>query len=102
VASIDVSAVTTEIAAQLPALASVGVAILSIYVALAAFKWVRQALMGVESDFDWNDSVDTDSMPEADVVHPDEDEPNEWSDYEDPRDTMSPEEFDRWEASPYR
>jgi hypothetical protein len=90
VASIDVSAVTTEIAAQVPGLAEVGIAVLSIYVALAAFKWVKSALMGVESDFDWNDE----DMREAEQVggesdyheavnHPDEDEPwnPEWEEY---------------------
>jgi len=100
-AAVDVSVVTSEIAAQMPAVVSVGGAVLLVIVAIYAFRWIKSALMGVDSDFEWDDTVDTDSMPEADVVHPDEDEPNEYSDYQDPRD-MSPEEFDRWEASPYR
>lgn len=43
-AAIDVSGVVTEIQAQSPSIALIGGAVLIIFVAVKAFKWVRKAL----------------------------------------------------------
>jgi hypothetical protein len=43
-AAVDVTDVTGTIAAQLPSIALVGVAVLGVIVAIAAFKWVRRAI----------------------------------------------------------
>lgn len=43
-AAIDVAGVTTEIAAQSAPVASIGAAVLLLYVGIKAFKWVRKAL----------------------------------------------------------
>lgn len=43
-AAIDVSAVTTDIAAQAVPIGLIGAAVLLIFVAVKAFKWVRAAL----------------------------------------------------------
>lgn len=43
-AAVDVSAVTTDIAAQAAPIAAVGVAVLIIYGGVKAFRWVRAAL----------------------------------------------------------
>jgi len=43
-AAVDVSAVTTDIAAQAAPIAAVGAAVLVLYVGIKAFKWVRRAL----------------------------------------------------------
>lgn len=43
-AAIDVEALTTDIAAQAAPIGLVGVAVLIIYGAVKAFKWVRAAL----------------------------------------------------------
>lgn len=43
-AAVDVTAVTTDIAAQAAPIAAVGAAVLVLYVGIKAFKWVRQAL----------------------------------------------------------
>ena len=42
-AAVDVTDVTGTIAAQLPSIASVGVAVLGVVVAIAAYKWVSLA-----------------------------------------------------------
>lgn len=43
-AAIDVTAVTTDIASQAVPVGLVGMAILLIYLAIKAFKWVRAAM----------------------------------------------------------
>ena len=43
-AAVDVTAVTTDIAAQAAPIAAVGAAVLILYVGVKAFKWVRMAL----------------------------------------------------------
>jgi hypothetical protein len=43
-AAVDVVDVTGTIAAQLPSIASVGVAVLGVIVAIAAYKWVKRAI----------------------------------------------------------
>ena len=43
-AAIDVTAVTTDIAAQAAPVAAIGAAVLLLYVGIKAFKWVRKAL----------------------------------------------------------
>lgn len=43
-AAVDVSAVTTDIAAQAAPIAAIGGAVLLIYIGVKAFKWVRSAL----------------------------------------------------------
>ncbi|MBX9636236.1 MAG: major capsid protein [Nitrosomonas sp.] len=43
-AAIDVTAVVTDIAAQAAPIGLIGGAVLLIYVAVKAFKWVRRAL----------------------------------------------------------
>ena len=43
-AAVDVTDVTGTIAAQLPSIASVGVAVLGVIVAIAAYKWVKRAI----------------------------------------------------------
>jgi len=43
-AAIDVTAVTTDIAAQAVPIGLVGAAVLLIYLAVKAFKWVRAAM----------------------------------------------------------
>ena len=43
-AAVDVTAVTTDIAAQAAPIAAVGAAVLVLYVGVKAFKWVRMAL----------------------------------------------------------
>lgn len=43
-AAIDVSAVTTDIAAQAAPVAAIGGAVLLLIVGIKAFKWVRKAL----------------------------------------------------------
>jgi hypothetical protein len=43
-AAVDVTAVTTDIAAQSAPIAAVGSAVLVLYVGIKAFKWVRKAL----------------------------------------------------------
>ncbi len=42
--AIDVSAVTTEISAQLAPIGLIGAAVMLIIVAIKAFKWVRAAM----------------------------------------------------------
>lgn len=43
-AAVDVTAVTTDIAAQAVPISAVGAAVLVLYVGIKAFKWVRRAL----------------------------------------------------------
>jgi hypothetical protein len=43
-AAVVVTDVTGTIAAQLPSIASVGVAVLGVMVAIAAYKWVKRAI----------------------------------------------------------
>jgi hypothetical protein len=43
-AAVDVTAVTTDIAAQAAPVAAIGAAILLIFVGIKAFKWVRRAM----------------------------------------------------------
>lgn len=43
-AAVDVTAVTTDIAAQAAPIAAVGAAVLLLFVGIKAFKWVRKAL----------------------------------------------------------
>lgn len=43
-AAIDVTAVTTDIAAQAAPIAAIGAAVLVLIVGIKAFKWVRRAL----------------------------------------------------------
>lgn len=43
-AAVDVTAVTTDIAAQAAPIAAVGAAVLVLFVGIKAFKWVRKAL----------------------------------------------------------
>lgn len=43
-AAIDVTAVTTDIAAQAGPVAAIGAAVLILFVGIKAFKWVRKAL----------------------------------------------------------
>jgi hypothetical protein len=43
-AAVDVTAVTTDIAAQAAPIAAVGAAVLVLMVGVKAFKWVRRAL----------------------------------------------------------
>jgi len=43
-AAVDVGAVVTDIGAQIAPITAVGGAVLTIYVAIKAFKWVRRAL----------------------------------------------------------
>ena len=43
-AAVDVTAVTTDIAAQAAPVAAIGAAVLLIYVGVKAFHWVRRAL----------------------------------------------------------
>ena len=43
-AAVDVTAVTTDIAAQAAPIAAVGAAVLILFVGIKAFKWVRKAL----------------------------------------------------------
>lgn len=43
-AAVDVTAVTTDIAAQAAPISAVGTAVLVLYVGIKAFKWVRKAL----------------------------------------------------------
>lgn len=43
-AAVDVTTVTTDIAAQAAPIAAIGAAVLLIYVGVKAFQWVRKAL----------------------------------------------------------
>lgn len=43
-AAVDVTAVTSDIAAQAAPIAAIGAAVLLIYVGVKAFHWVRRAL----------------------------------------------------------
>lgn len=43
-AAVDVAAVVTDIGAQIAPITSIGGAVLTVYVAIKAFKWVRRAL----------------------------------------------------------
>ncbi len=43
-AAVDVTAVTTDIAAQAAPIAAIGGAVLLIYIGVKAFQWVRRAL----------------------------------------------------------
>lgn len=43
-AAVDVSAVTTDIAAQAAPVAAIGAAVLILMVGIKAFKWVRRAM----------------------------------------------------------
>jgi hypothetical protein len=43
-AAVEVSAVTTDIAAQAAPVAAIGAAVLILLVAIKAFKWVRRAM----------------------------------------------------------
>jgi len=43
-AAVDVAAVVTDIGAQIAPITSIGAAVLMVYVAIKAFKWVRRAL----------------------------------------------------------
>lgn len=43
-AAIDVTAVTTDIAAQAAPIAAIGAAVLLLFVGIKAFKWVRRAM----------------------------------------------------------
>lgn len=43
-AAIDVTTITTDIAAQAAPVAAIGGAVLLLYVGIKAFKWVRKAL----------------------------------------------------------
>lgn len=43
-AAIDVTAITTDIAAQAAPVAAIGAAVLLLFVGIKAFKWVRKAL----------------------------------------------------------
>lgn len=43
-AAVDVADVVTDIGAQLAPIAAIGVAVLGVFVAVKAFKWVRKAL----------------------------------------------------------
>lgn len=43
-AAVDVSAIVTDIAAQSVPIALIGMAVLLIFVALKAFKWIRRSL----------------------------------------------------------
>lgn len=43
-AAIDVTAVTTDIAAQAAPVAAIGAAVLLLFVGIKAFKWVRRAM----------------------------------------------------------
>lgn len=43
-AAIDVSDITTDIAAQATPVAAIGAAVLLLFVGIKAFKWVRKAL----------------------------------------------------------
>ena len=43
-AAVDVSATVTDIGAQLVPIGLIGIAVLGIFVAVKAFKWVRRAL----------------------------------------------------------
>lgn len=43
-AAVDVAAVVTDITAQIVPISAIGSAVLTVYVAIKAFKWVRRAL----------------------------------------------------------
>jgi len=43
-AAVDVAAVVTDIGAQIAPITAIGSAVLLVYVAIKAFKWVRRAL----------------------------------------------------------
>lgn len=43
-AAIDVTSVTTDIAAQAAPVAAIGAAVLLLFVGIKAFKWVRKAM----------------------------------------------------------
>lgn len=43
-AAVDVAGVVTEIGAQVPSIVAVGGAVLTVVVAVKAFRWVRSAL----------------------------------------------------------
>ena len=43
-AAVDVAAVVTDIGAQIAPITAIGGAVLTVYVAIKAFKWVRRAL----------------------------------------------------------
>ena len=43
-AAVDVTAVVTDIGAQIAPITAVGGAVLTVFVAIKAFKWVRRAL----------------------------------------------------------
>lgn len=43
-AAVDVTALVTDVGAQIVSIASVGAAVLLVYIAVKAFKWVRRAL----------------------------------------------------------
>lgn len=43
-AAVDVAAVVTDIGAQIAPITSIGAAVLMVFVAIKAFKWVRRAL----------------------------------------------------------
>ena len=43
-AAVDVTAVVTDIGAQIAPITAIGGAVLTVYVAIKAFKWVRRAL----------------------------------------------------------
>lgn len=43
-AAVDVTAVVTDIGAQIAPITAIGGAVLTVYVAIKAFKWVRNAL----------------------------------------------------------
>lgn len=43
-AAVDVTAVVTDIGAQIAPITAIGGAVLTVFVAIKAFKWVRRAL----------------------------------------------------------
>lgn len=43
-AAVDVAAVVTDIAAQVAPITAIGAAVLLVFVAIKAFKWVRRSL----------------------------------------------------------
>lgn len=43
-AAVDVAAVVTDIGAQVASITAIGAAVLLVFVAIKAFKWVRRAL----------------------------------------------------------
>jgi hypothetical protein len=69
-AAVDVAGVVGTVAAQLPSIAAVGVAVLGVIVSLRAFQWVRAALGSDDSDNNMDDRQgEFDAQADFDAVY---------------------------------